>query len=284
VASPYAIKPKRFFTEVHQDGTVVPPVRIYCAGFELSTWRCDGFAKHLFEWLPEYALPEDELSVNHANAFVKLQQAAVRVYTTKKPGKRGEIGELALHAICRDFFKTVPISARVFYKSSSNDVVKAFDLVHARFPDNGDVEIWLGESKFYASATSAIAAAIGSIREHIDQGFLTDQKLLLGPQIPKSTPNYDDVVALFESQTSLDELISAAVFPVAILASSPATSSATQISASHKAALKAELEKLALQVEASGLCTSLRVLLIYVPVGDKAALTAAFDKRLKALQ
>lgn len=35
-----------------------------------------------------------------------------------------------LHAVCRDFFGTIPIAPRVFYLTSSNDVVKSFDMAH----------------------------------------------------------------------------------------------------------------------------------------------------------
>lgn len=282
--SAYAKKPKRFFAPVHQDLAPKPALGIYCAGFELNVWRSGGFVNHLFEWLPEYALPEPELSIDHSNAFIKLQQAAIRVYTTAKSGSRGEIGEITLHALCREFFSTIPISARVFYKSASNDVVKAFDMVHARFPDSGDAEIWLGESKFYANAESAVSAALTSINEHIEHGFLTDQKLLLGPQIPKTTPSYEVVSAFFESQTSLDDLVSAAVFPVAIVAPSKALAQATKIDDAYKKSLRAEIESLAKKVKASGLADKIRILLIYVPIGDKTALVTAFDSKLKALQ
>ena len=56
------------------------------------------------EWLPDYALPEEELRVNHANSLTKIREAALRVYTSTKYRKRGEAGEIALHAVCRDFF------------------------------------------------------------------------------------------------------------------------------------------------------------------------------------
>jgi Cap4 SAVED domain len=182
----YDTKPDRFLECRYSVKTANPNVEIYCAGFELNTWRAAPFAYHLVEWLPDYALPEEELqAINHANAVVKLRQAAIRVYTSDKYKKRGEAGEIALHAICRDFFDTIPISPRVFYKSTSNDVIKSFDLVHARFPKNQPFEIWLGESKLYTNPADAMTDAIKSINDHIDRGFLTSQKLLLGPQIPK---------------------------------------------------------------------------------------------------
>lgn len=242
------------------------------------------FAEHLIEWLPEYALPEDELAVTHANMYVKLKKAAVRVYTSEKYKKRGEAGEIALHAICRDYFDTLPISNRVFYKSASNDVVKAFDMVHARFPQAGGVELWLGESKLYLDTKGAIAEALKSVTEHLEQGFLKEQKLLLGPQIPKSTPRYDELMELFEPQTSLDKFISSGVFVIGILSNSKACSAATQISEEYKANLEKELAEISSRIAKSGLTKSLRILLVYVPLADKDGFVKEFDKKLKGLQ
>jgi len=236
----YDNKPKRFLERLYfQDGGN-PVDSICCAGFELKAWRCVPFAEHLIEWLPEYALPEDELAVTHANMYVKLKKAAVRVYTSEKYAKRGEAGEIALHAICRDYFGTLPISNRVFYKSASNDVVKAFDMVHARFPEAGGVELWLGESKLYLNTIDAISEALKSVSEHLEQGFLKEQKLILGPQIPKATPHYDELMELFEPQTSLDKFISSGVFVIGILSNSKACGGATQITDQYKADLTAE--------------------------------------------
>lgn len=216
VVGAYDHHPDRFLERLHSAELPPPHSDVYCAGFELGSWRCVQFAAHLISWLPEYALPEEELQIHHGNAYVKFNQAAVRVYTSPKYAKRGEAGEIALHAICRDFFGTVPISSRVFYKSASNDVVKSFDLVHARFPEGSQPQIWLGESKLYEKSDAAIADAIASVTKHLDARFLTEQKLLLGHQIPKSTPHYAEVKKLFESQTSIDNLLSSATFVVGI--------------------------------------------------------------------
>jgi hypothetical protein len=152
--SVYKNKPDRFLQRLHFEDSKNPPHGVCCAGFELEVWRASPFAEHLVEWLPEYALPEEELRVHHGNIYVKLKQAAIRVYTSEKYKKRGEAGEISLHAVCRDYFGTLPISPRVFYKSSSNDVVKAFDLVHARIPEAGPIELWLGESKLYSKTST----------------------------------------------------------------------------------------------------------------------------------
>lgn len=279
----YDQKPLRFVTRLHKQSTN-PHLQLFCAGFELEEWRCKQFAFHLAEWLPDYALPEEELRVDHGNSLLKLNQAAVRVYTSGKYASRGEAGEIALHAICRDFFGTIPISPRVFYKSASNDVVKAFDMVHVRFPKDGSVQIWLGESKLYTKGSDAIADAITSIRTHVDGGFLSNQKLLLGPQIPKTTPRYAEISAIFSKQESLDTLLANAVFAVGIMCNSEAVKSAkTQDEAYLKAATD-ELAALENKLAASGLQAKLRLVLFYIPLASKKDLVDAFDKRLKGLQ
>jgi hypothetical protein len=280
----YANKPRRFLERLYFDEGANPVQSICCAGFEMSAWRCTPFAEHLVEWLPEYALPEDELAVTHGNMYVKLRQAAVRVYTSEKYKKRGEAGEIALHAICRDYFDTLPISPRVFYKSATNDVVKAFDMVHARFPAAGGVELWLGESKLYKDTKDAITQALKSVTEHLEQGFLKEQKLLLGPQIPKTTPHYDELMQLFEPQTSLDKFIQAGVFVIGILSNSDACGGAKTIDGAYKAALETEFAVICERLAKSGLTKDIRVLLLYVPLADKDGLVTAFDTKLKGLQ
>ena len=46
----------------------------------------------------------------------RLAEAAKTVYTTEKYKKRGEFGELILHLILRDFFETVPLLSKIYFK------------------------------------------------------------------------------------------------------------------------------------------------------------------------
>jgi hypothetical protein len=236
------------------------------------------------EWLPDYALAEDELSVDHGNMYVRMRQAAIRVYTSQKYKKRGEAGEITLHAICRDFFGTIPISNRVFYKSASNDVVKAFDMVHARLPEGGEVEVWLGESKLYLDPIAGIDDAIKSMKDHIGAGFLTNEKMLLGPQVPKSTPRYGEVVSLFESQTSLDKLLASAVFVVLVAADSAAAQKAKDHTDEYLAEVTLELAAQVARMSKVTDFANLRLLVMFVPLATKRALVDAFDAKLKGIQ
>jgi hypothetical protein len=66
--SVYDKKPERFLEHLHRAEITQLSADLLCAGYELGRWRCEAFAFHLAEWLPDYALPEEELSVNHANS------------------------------------------------------------------------------------------------------------------------------------------------------------------------------------------------------------------------
>lgn len=257
----------------------------YCAGFELSEWRCSGFADNLIEWIIDYALKSDELrDTNHTNTFVRLRQAASRVYTSDKYERRGEIGEIAAHAICRTYFKTIPIAARVNYLSASNDPVKAFDLVHVRYRDDDRIELWLGEAKFFKNRADAIRDAITSISGHINAGFLRNEKLLLGPQVSSDIPHSQKIKKLLSSETSLDELIGNAVFPVLVAADSDAAATHLSTNAQYELEITAEMEMLWLKLKESGLTNRVKIKLIYIPLASKDKLSRSFDARLKAIQ
>ena len=171
-----------------------------------------------------------------------------------------------MHAICRDFFETIPIAPRVFYKNSSNDVVKSFDMVHARFPKDSGIELWLGESKIYKKSSDAISDANSFVMKHLDQGFLTNEKLLIGPQISKSVPHYEEIIELFKSQTSLDKLLNSAVFVIGIASNSNALAISKELNDVYKGEIAVELNNLADKLSSSSIPKTIRLLLIYVPL------------------
>jgi hypothetical protein len=280
--SPYQITPEcvlKRITPTHNNAET------YCAGFEMSEWWCDGFANNLIDWIVDYALKSDELeSLNHTNPYIRLKQAAARVYTSPKYQKRGEVGEIAAHAVCRKYFGTIPVAPRVNYLSASNDPVKAFDLVHVRYDDQDNIELWLGEAKFFKDRTTAIADAIKSIETHITKGFLTNEKLLLGPQVSNDIPHSNKIKELLSSSVSLDQLIKQAVFPVLIAANSDAIPNHTDLNAQYIKEVSEEMSDLWEKLRKSGLTNKINLFLIYVPLGDKDQLNSAFDARLKGLQ
>jgi uncharacterized protein DUF1837 len=194
------------FSDIEQN----PKLNCVCPGFELKKWRVERLAAHLLDWLPDFAVRHDDLpeQIENITDYRKLIEiAARRVYEIEKSENRGEIGELLLHIVCRQFSGTFPTVSKVYYKSSSNDFVKGFDLVHTRYDQETDeLELWLGEAKFWASGSNAVIDAIKSIRKHLDAGFLTSEKILLGGKVSHDTPGYEELEWLFDRDTPLDEI------------------------------------------------------------------------------
>jgi hypothetical protein len=189
----------------------------YCAGFELGKWRLEPLSRHLIAWLPAAILRPHEVPPHVGDWFQSARAAAMRFFKDVDPTKRGEIGELLLHIICRQEFDTFPTLGKLFYKSATNDTVKGFDLVHSRYFEAQDkLELWLGEAKFYSDGKQAVYAAVASINEHLKSGFLQQEKALIGPLLRKDTPGYNKLKWIFNDNTSLDELVDRIVIPTLV--------------------------------------------------------------------
>jgi hypothetical protein len=232
--------------------------------------------------MPRFALrPEDDPP--HIGDWMDWVCAAAQRFFSKAvdPSLRGEIGELLLHIICRQQFHTYPSLSKVFYKSATNDVVKGFDLVHTKYyePTN-EIELWLGEAKFYRDGKKAISEAIASVNSHLTHGFLQQEKALVGPLISPSTPGYEKLQWIFDDGTSLDEIVDRMIVPVLITYDSKAVSNYK-----NKYIYLSEIlsEMAILKVEASKAGQmSVELIFIYMPIGDKNALAKDFMTRLGA--
>jgi hypothetical protein len=69
-----------------------------------------------------------------------------------------------------------------------------------------------------------------------------------------------------------------------VLAPSPAVAATAGHTKTYSEQVGDELQQLVKKIVKSGLLHDIRIVLIYVPVGNKAQLVDDFDARLKALQ
>lgn len=196
-----------------------PAAIALCPDFELSEWRHKAVIDHLFDWLPEAALTPAERQLLRDEPNKLLSRAALRVFKNADPENRGEVGEILLHAICRQEFGTLPIIPRLFYKMRSNDSVTSVDLVHLTVDEEtGSVELWLGEAKLFDNVKSAMYSAYKSLKSLWDPLFLKEAKALIGPKIDPSTPFSETLAWLFEEETSLDEIVDRITIPICLAA------------------------------------------------------------------
>jgi Cap4 SAVED domain len=278
--------PQPFLVSRYSDDKENPQISCICPGFELRTWRFKRLAAHLIDWLPDFAISHDDLPprIENITDYRKLiEDATERIYETKKSGSRGEIGELLLHIMCRQFSGTFPAISKVYYKDSSNDVVKGFDLAHVRHDRPTDeLQLWLGEAKFYKSGTRAVFDAIASVQKHLDAGFLTSEKILLGGKLSTGTPGYDKLKWLFDRDTPLDQIFQRLIIPI-LIAYDSASASNYKDEQSYNAALSLEVRKLQASLS-NKFPANISMFCFYLPMHTKQSLIESFDERLKGFR
>ncbi|MDP2850544.1 MAG: DUF1837 domain-containing protein [Sulfuricurvum sp.] len=287
------LKPPDFlnivFHDIHTKGNDVG----LCAGFERGEWRESALVEHVMEWLPEFALTYDELqSISYHNAQRMVRRAANSVYKTEKYGNRGEFGEVLLHIAIRQIFTTIPAVSKIYYKSAVNETVKGFDAVHV--VDTGDeLELWIGETKFYNDVGRAIRDVCDEIIDHLNTDYLRNEFLLITNKIDSSWPHAENLKKLIDENTSLDEIFSKATIPILLTYDSDIVKDSNISDQKYLDDIKIELTsaytKLRKRLEDKHLETygsslEITVHILLFPLKDKAALTTALNQRLKELQ
>jgi hypothetical protein len=277
--------PPPFFTARIEILGDEPKMTTLCAGFERGDWRMGDLVEHLFDFLLEFAMKWSQLqNLNSATASRMIKEAARRVYASEHYEKRGEFGELLLHAALRSHFKSESAVSKLYYKSGANDTVKGFDCVHVVQQDTDRLELWLGEAKFYADIRDAMRKAIESLEELTGTDRLKREFVLIRGFVDDAWPYADEFRALTEGK-SLDEVFDVLRIPVLLTYNSSAVNSFDRVSAEYEAALKQEVESIFDKFrESDGLPADIFIHLILVPLKDKESLSAALHKRLMELQ
>lgn len=266
--------------EVHA-AELSPSLTGISIGYEGGVWRHDEFARHLIDWLPEFALSWSEIKgIGSDNLAETIRRAAQRVYSTDNYSRRGEIGEIILHMVLRQVFGTDPLISKIYFKDAANDTVKGFDAVHIVVTED-HIELWLGEVKFYSNIDQAIRAVIVELENHLGKNYLRSEFAAIRNKVDSTHPQKEKLEMLLHENTSLDQIIDRLVIPVLLTYDSTALSGHTEVTQAYKQDFKEEIAKHH-QAFAKKMTDKidLVVKLILVPLSTKEALTSAFDARL----
>ena len=272
----------RFFSVHCHQLPLRPRLHGVCAGYESGKWRADQLSRYLMEWLPEFSLSYTERkSINDTNSVAQIRKAAQVVYDTDKYDKRGEFGELLLHALMREAVGTEPAISKIFFKDAVNATVKGFDAVHVLDTPSG-LELWLGEVKFYKSITKAIADVVPELEAHFKDDYLRKEFILVTGKLDPNWSCTSRLTDLLHRNKSLDEVVSSIVVPVLLTYDSATTKGFTEVSLAYKAALEAELQENYRKFIAKNTVKKLRIELFLFPMASKDDLLSRLNKRLQA--
>ena len=277
-------KPPPFLKVRVHDVGASPSITGLCVGYERESWRVSQFARHILEWLPEFALKHSELTdISSGNAVQRIRDAAKRVYESRKFENRGEFGELFLHAAIREVFDSQPAISKIHYKSARNETVKGFDAVHV-VGSSGALELWLGEAKFYSDISSAIREVVAELEQHTETDYLRDEFLLIRGKIDPTWPHAGALEELLAENKSLDEVFSRACIAVLLTYDSECLSQHTRCDSAYEAAFEIEIRKHHAAFTGKGLPKDVTIHLILLPLNTKERLLAELDAKLKAWQ
>lgn len=279
----YSNKPEKFFDLIIHDLDRKPGLTGACAGYEAKAFRNEDLANYLFEWLPDFSMKYSELEeFNSGTAMRLMRRAAKTVYTTDKYGKRGEFGELLLHALLREVFDSQPAISKIYYKSATNETVKGFDAVHIVESEDG-LELWLGEVKFYKDAAAAVRDITNEIIAHTDIDYLRNEFLLIDNKIDPRWEHAEKIKKLISERTTLDTVFERACIPAMITYESKCISEHERVTEEFKTALNQELADIYETFSAKDL-PDIRIHLFLIPLHRKQPLVDLLHRKLEGLQ
>ena len=275
--------PKPFLRTIIKQIESVPGLAGFCAGFEAGEWRYDQLAEHIIEWLPEFALNDREYeALSGSNARQKLREAAQTIYTSPIYSRRGEVGEILLHALIRQEFGSIPAISKIYFKDSPNDTVKGFDAVHVVEADDG-LELWLGEVKLYKNISKAIRDVVDELSKHTMIPYMRSEFAAILHKLDHNHPHRESLHSLIGSNLTMDEVFTRLCIPVLLAYDSSTVATHRRTDNIYKDAITSEFEQQFQRFIGAGLPSEIKITLLLLPMNNKTNLLNSFDKKLKGM-
>ena len=276
--------PTEFINFRIHDTDLNPGLSGLCVGYERRSWRDDQLVDHIMEWLPEFALSNlQNEKINATNAIQYIRQAAKNIYSSEKFKSRGEFGEILLHIAMRQGFHSIPAISKIYYKTADNDTVKGFDAVHVVENDD-ELELWLGEVKFYKDINSAIRDVVEELELHTESNYLRREFSLITNKIDDEWKHSEKLKLLLDNNRSLDEIFNRACLPVLLTYDSSTVNEYDSVSEEYIEEFINEIERNYIKFSSKKLPNEIDIHLILMPLKSKEELVQKLDEKLKVWQ
>ncbi|MBL7995820.1 DUF1837 domain-containing protein [bacterium] len=257
-------------------------LRAYHVGFDQNVFRLKPLVDVICSVIPEFVFGLHQgATVDQTKIVNRLREAAKRVYTTDKYGRRGEFGELILHLLLRDFCGTIPLISKIYFKDSDNSTVHGFDGVHV-VAENATM--WLGESKIYTDGAAGIASLLGDLENHLKEDYLRREFSLISTKVPIEFPDRDKWILLLHEHQTLDAIVQRICLPMVCTYTSPIFDNHTSESQDYIDTFVSECRKLKTKFDEGHIETDIDVILMLLPIPSKEQLVTTLDERLRSMQ
>jgi hypothetical protein len=208
--------------------------------FEDGSWRYDKFQKFIWNNIKETALSyrERQALISEGEDSVLTEAAKnLRLIDDKEDaGKGGEIAEILLYGIMKNYYKALPVVPKIFYKQNSQDFAKGADSVHIVIENETTFSLWFGESKFYNSIeNSRLDKIVESVNNSISKDKLKKENSIITnvsdlndlPEIPDSLR--EDIKSALNREVSIDNIRTILNIPILLLHECKITNQTTHL-------------------------------------------------------
>ena len=238
------------FKDVTTDKTLAPIDKKNCVcmvnDFEDGKWRLDVFMEYIWDNIAETALSAEERKALGSRHSTILTKAAKNLRITDKDTSGGEIAEILLYAIMKNFYGALPVVPKIYYKQNANDFAKGADSVHVVVENDGSISYWLGEAKFYNSLENA---RLNTIVESVHETLSTDKikkenSIVVGlkdlDNLDLNTETVTSIKDMLGSDTSIDKIKPHLHIPILLLHECEISGNATSLSEEYIDQIKAK--------------------------------------------
>lgn len=201
--------------------------------------------------------------------------------------RRGEFGELILHLLLRDFYETLPLLSKIYFKDSYGHTVHGFDAVHIHEQSR---TLWLGESKLYKNGKNGVRALVKDIEEHFKSDYLNSEFIIVSKKLKHfhNIPEKEHWLDLMAKSTTLIDQLDVINIPLLCTYSSDLFSKYNdENSKEFLDEYTREMEELKAYFDKNNnhpLKTRLNIILILFPVQNKEELVKGLHNKLSLLQ
>lgn len=212
--------------------------------FEGGKWRYSKFQNFIWDNIAETALSYKEreslIDQNHSLLVAAAKNLRLTDSAKDELGKGSELAEVVLYGIMKNYYGSLSVVPKIFYKQNVQDNAKGADSVHIVIENDNDFSLWLGEAKFYNSIEDD---RLGTVIESVFNSLNTD-KLKKENSIITSVSDLDMVVLdkvlnqkiklVLSQMASIDSVKPRLHIPILLLHECPITKAATSLDKNYR--------------------------------------------------
>lgn len=216
--------------------------------FEDGKWRNAKFNDFIWDNIAETALSAQEreslIDRSHSSLVRSAQKLRLLDGDKKDPGKGGEVAEIVLYGIMKEYYSALPVVPKIFYKQNKNDYAKGSDSIHIVLEGEDDFSLWFGEAKFYNDiADTRLGEVVASVENSLQTDRLKKENSIITSLSDLKTLEVADelktkILHLLSPDTSIDQIKPKLHIPILLLHECEITKGFTELTDAYRNQIK----------------------------------------------